>query len=88
MEAADYKINNGPTMKAIDAIKAAVDWPDEKIRDEDPDFPPIGEEVIFTVPLDVAVPSVGIGLATGVDGLYWTPLMSAATWNTEPPPNS
>ena len=33
-------------------------------------------------------PEVETGVAIGVAGLYVTPLMVAATSNTEPPPNS
>lgn len=48
---------------------------------------PFGVLVIPDPPAELVLVPVA-GLATGVAGLYWTPLASAATWNTEPPPNS
>lgn len=38
---------------------------------------------------DPAAPlAVVLGVATGFDGLYETPLIWAATWKTDPPPYS
>lgn len=41
----------------------------------------------MTLPLDELL-ELPPGVATGVVGLYVTPLASAATWNTEPFPYS
>ncbi len=38
--------------------------------------------------VEVTDPEAETGVAIGVAGLYVTPLIFAASWNTDPPPNS